>query len=123
MEDQLKLLQQGKNKSDMKMKAIEDNIAKILAAIHPPILPVIQLSQSQQSIPMGPFSQISHSAAVNPSDNRSSIQSIKPSLHSWWRASHKQDSMPLANPSPLMISRWISKKTSGKPGCSLGLQR
>ena len=35
MTEQLKILQQGKNESDLKLKTMEDNIAKILAAIQP----------------------------------------------------------------------------------------
>ena len=81
MAEQLKLLQQGKNESDLKLKTMEDNIAKILAAIQPPSQPsppVIQPTQSQQSTPVGSFSQTSSSASTV--DNRSILLDTQSSL-------------------------------------------
>ena len=81
MADQLKLLQKGKNESDLKLKTMEENIAKILAAIQPPSQsspPVIQPTQGQQSTPVGSFSQTSSSASTV--NNRPSLLAYQSSL-------------------------------------------
>ena len=92
MAEQLKLLQQGREESDLKLKMMEENIAKILAAIQPPSQPsspviqpssqlnppVLQPTQSEQSTPVGSFSQTSSTASTV--DNRSSTLANQSSL-------------------------------------------
>ena len=78
MAEQLKLLQQGKNESDLKLKTMEDNIAKILAAIQPPSQPSPPANPVTAKYPSGFFSQTSSSASTVV--NRSSLLANQSSL-------------------------------------------
>jgi hypothetical protein len=112
MAEQLELLQEGKSASDLKLKTMEENIAKILAAIQPPSqpsqLPAIQPIQPQQNTPVGSFSQTSSSAStidnsllVNQPSPPQSVerqpQSGLPSCPASWSTTRTIISIPATN--------------------------
>ena len=78
MAEQLKLLQQGKNESDLKLKTMEDHIAKILAAIQPPSQPSPPANPVTAKYPSGFFQQTISSASTVV--NRSSFLANQSSL-------------------------------------------
>ena len=108
MEEQIKSLQQGKNESDLKLKAMEDNISKILA-----------LMQSQSSSQASP----SVSVAETPVSQQCPTQLVQPatstvsSRTSSTATSQSSTATPTSQPQPTSVlpshpGTWSSTRTT-----------